>query len=196
MPCTFIRLAGCPLRCTYCDTLQAIPVDSGNWMPIADLLAVVQKKQRPLVLVTGGEPLAQRHCGELLSGLLSLGCDVQLETSGAYLVTDVPNGVRKIIDLKAPGSGEVARNRLENLDLLSAGDELKIVLTDRSDYLWARAMIEEHQLGRGDIPVLLSVVWGKLKPDELCQWMLEDRLPARFQMQMHKVVWGSEAVGV
>jgi len=196
MACTFIRLAGCPLRCTYCDTPQAIPTDSGSWMPIADILSQVRQRNRPLVLVTGGEPLAQRQCPELLSGLLALGCEVQLETSGAYLLGGVPAGVRKIVDLKTPGSGEVERNRLENIPQLCAGDEIKIVLTDRADYEWARDMICQHQLGRNDVPVLLSAAWGELMAVQLCQWMLDDRLPARLQMQLHKVIWGAEATGV
>jgi len=196
MACTFIRLAGCPLRCTYCDTPQAIPTDSGSWMPIADILCAVRARNRPLVLVTGGEPLAQRQCPELLSGLLTLGCEVQLETSGAYLLTDVPVGIRKIVDLKTPGSGEADRNRLENMDCLTAGDEIKIVLTGRSDYEWARDMIHQHQLGQGGVPVLLSAAWGALTAEQLCQWMLDDRLPARLQLQLHKVIWGAEATGV
>ncbi|MDX8406427.1 MAG: radical SAM protein [Mariprofundus sp.] len=196
MACTFIRLAGCPLRCSYCDTPQAIPTDSGEWMQIADLLADVRHRGRPLVLVTGGEPLAQRHCGELLRGLLDLGCHVQLETSGAYALAGLPEGVRKIVDLKTPGSGEVDRNRWENLACLRAGDEIKIVLTGRADYEWARDMIGQHRLGGGDVPVLLSVAWGELTAAKLCQWMLDDHLPARLQVQIHKVIWGAEATGV
>ncbi|EAU55529.1 radical SAM protein [Mariprofundus ferrooxydans] len=196
MACTFIRLAGCPLRCTYCDTPQAIPFDSGEWMQIDDIVTDVQKRNRPLVLVTGGEPLAQRHCSELLSELLALGCEVQLETSGAYPLASLPVGVRRIVDLKTPGSGEAERNRLDNLSCLCAGDEIKMVLTSRADYQWAAAMIEQHRLGQGDVPVLLSAAWGSLKAEELCQWMLDDRLPARLQLQLHKVIWGAEATGV
>ncbi|TLS65996.1 radical SAM protein [Mariprofundus erugo] len=196
MPCTFVRLAGCPLRCTYCDTPQAIPTDSGEWMRIADVVDEVRRRARPLVLVTGGEPLAQRNCAQLLSELLTMGSLVQLETSGAYPLADLPAGVRKIVDLKAPGSGEVLRNRLDLLADLSAGDEIKIVLTDRADYEWARGMIEKYQLGLGDVPVLLSSAWGSLGADQLCQWLLEDRLPARLQLQLHKVIWGEGASGV
>jgi len=196
MPCAFIRLAGCPLRCSYCDTPQAIPTDSGEWMPIRDIIEQIKQMQRPLVLVTGGEPMAQRNCPELLSELLALGCRVQLETSGAYLLTEVPAGVRKIVDLKTPGSGESARNRLDNLPLLTAGDELKIVLTNRADYEWARALIAEHGLGQGDVPVLLSAAWGEIQPAQLCEWILEDLLPVRLQLQLHKVIWGEEATGV
>jgi len=165
-------------------------------MSITDTLSEVKQHQRPLVLVTGGEPLAQRQCPELLSGLLALGCEVQLETSGAYLLNDVPVGVRKIVDLKTPGSGEVERNRLENLPQLCSGDEIKIVLTGRADYEWARDMIHQHQLGQGDVPVLLSSAWGELTAAQLCEWMLDDCLPARLQLQLHKVIWGAEATGV
>jgi len=165
-------------------------------MYIPDVLDEVRRRLRPLVLVTGGEPLAQRHCGALLTGLLALGCDVQLETSGAYPLDHLPFGVRKIMDLKTPGSGEAGRNRLENLACLGTGDEIKIVLTDRADYEWARDMICQHQLGRGDVPVLLSAAWGALKIEDLCAWMLDDRLPTRLQLQLHKVIWGAEATGV
>ncbi len=196
MPCTFIRLAGCPLRCTYCDTLKAIPTDSGSLIAIDDLVQHVSNQNRPLVLVTGGEPLAQRHCIELLTRLSQLDCSVQLETSGAYSVQNVPAGIRRIIDIKTPGSGEVERNHLQNLQYLAAGDEIKFILTGRDDYEWARDFILEHKLGLGDVPVLLSPAWGDVATSALCEWLLEDALPARLQIQMHKVIWGSESEGV
>ncbi|ATX81891.1 7-carboxy-7-deazaguanine synthase [Mariprofundus ferrinatatus] len=196
MPCTFIRLAGCPLRCLYCDTEQAIPTDSGSWMQIDAIVADVQKRGRPLVLVTGGEPLAQRNCIVLLQRLVELGVEVQLETSGAYSVASVPEGVRRIIDIKTPDSGEVERNQLDNLDLLRSGDELKFVICSRSDYEWSRDFIRAHKLGLGEVPPLLSSAWGSVSAEELCAWMLEDHLPARMQLQLHKVIWGAEAKGV
>jgi len=196
MPCTFIRLAGCPLRCSYCDTPKAIPTDSGQWVHIDEIIQQVKQNNRPLVLVTGGEPLAQRHCNELLRRLSELDIFVQLETSGAYSIQSVPTGIRRIIDIKTPGSGEVERNQLQNIPYLVAGDEIKFVLTGRSDYEWARSFIIEHQLGLNDVPVLLSPAWGNLAAAELCEWLLEDNLPARMQMQMHKMIWGSEAEGV
>jgi len=165
-------------------------------MAIDDIIEQVAIKQRPLVLVTGGEPLAQQHCIDLLSRLSKLDCFVQLETSGAYPVQDVPVGVRRIVDIKTPGSGEVERNHLQNLEHLVAGDEIKLVLTGRSDYEWARDMIGKHQLGLNDVPVLLSPAWGDLAAAELCEWILADQLPARLQVQMHKVIWGSKAEGV
>lgn len=195
MPCTFIRLAGCPLRCNYCDTTQAIPTDSGSWMDIDTIIEDVRLRSRPLVLVTGGEPLAQRNCGELLSRLLELGIEVQLETSGAYSVAAVPAGVHRIVDVKTPDSGEADRNQLENMKILGAGDEIKFVICSRGDYEWSRDFIHQHQLGEGAV-VLLSAAWNEISSRDLCAWMLEDALPARLQLQLHKVIWGAEASGV
>lgn len=161
-----------------------------------DIIQKIAAQQRPLVLVTGGEPLAQRHCIELLKRLSELDCFVQLETSGAYSIQAVPAGVRRIVDIKTPGSGEAERNHLQNLAHLTTGDEIKLVLTGRSDYEWARDMIAKHRLGLDDVPVLLSPAWGDLATAELCQWILEDELPVRLQVQMHKVIWGSKAEGV
>ncbi len=196
MPCTLIRLAGCPLRCSYCDTPRAIPTDSGHRMSVDAIVQRAADAGRPLVLVTGGEPLAQRHTTELLTALLKLGCHVQLETAGAYAVNDVPPGVRRIIDIKTPGSGEVERNCIDNLGCLRAGDEIKFVLTGRSDYEWARHFIRQFQPGHGEIPLLFSPAWSEVAPAELCAWILADNLPVRMQMQMHKTIWGAEAEGV
>ncbi len=165
-------------------------------MDIDKIIRQVAEKQRPLVLVTGGEPLAQRHCIELLKRLSELDCIIQLETSGAYSVQNIPADIRRIVDIKTPGSGEVERNHLANLAYLKAGDEIKIVLTNRHDYEWARDFIIEHKLGLADVPVLLSPAWGDITAAELCQWLLQDQLPARMQMQMHKVIWGAKAEGV
>ncbi len=195
-PCTFIRLAGCPLRCSYCDTPKAIPVDSGESMSIAAIVERVEQAGRPLVLVTGGEPMAQRHLNELLTALMDTGVIVQLETAGAYVIDSVPAGVHRIVDIKTPGSGEADRNRLENLQLLSPGDELKFVLTSRSDYEWSRDFIRQYRLGQGAVPLLFSPCWGMISAEHLCSWVLEDHLPVRLQMQMHKVIWGAEADGV
>jgi len=165
-------------------------------MDIDNIIRQIAEKQRPLVLVTGGEPLAQRHCIKLLKRLSELDCIIQLETSGAYSVQNIPADIRRIVDIKTPGSGEVERNHLANLAYLKAGDEIKIVLTDRHDYEWARDFIIEHKLGLADVPVLLSPAWGDITAAELCQWLLQDQLPARMQMQMHKVIWGPKAEGV
>jgi len=184
------------LRCAYCDTPHAIPTDSGQWMAVEDIIVQVAAANRPLVLVTGGEPLAQRYCIELLKGLSGLNCMVQLETAGAYSVERVPAGIRRIVDIKTPGSAEVERNCMQNLDLLTSGDEIKFVLTGRSDYAWARDFIQKHHLGTGDVPVLFSPAWGDVAASDLCAWVLQDHLPVRVQVQMHKTIWGPEAEGV
>jgi len=196
MPCTLVRLAGCPLRCHYCDTPQAIPTDSGQSMSIDDVVEKIAVANRPLVLVTGGEPLAQRHCITLLQRLSERDCIVQLETAGAYPVDAVPDAVRRIIDIKTPGSGEVDRNCLKNLAGLKAGDEIKFVLAEAADYAWARDFIRQYGLGLGDVPVLLSPAWGQVEASDVCAWVLADRLPVRVQVQLHKTIWGAEAEGV
>ncbi len=196
MPCTLLRLAGCPLRCSYCDTPKALPFDSGEWMEIEAIAAEVERRARPLALVTGGEPLAQRACPRLLERLAGSGRIVQLETSGAYDIGAVPAGVRRILDIKTPGSGEAERNRPENLPLLREGDEIKFVLTSREDYEWTRDFIRQHALDDAPAPLLLSPAWGMLEARDLSAWMLEDRLPARLQLQWHKIIWGGDADGV
>jgi len=196
MRCTFVRLAGCPLNCTYCDTPQAIPRDSGDWMPIKTILDQVKQFANPLTLVTGGEPLAQRDCMNLLEQLTKLDSIVQLETSGALSIARVPAAVRRIVDIKTPDSGECNRNLLQNLALLKSGDELKFVICSRSDYEWSRQFVQQHSLGLNDIPVLFSAAWSHLQSRDLCQWILDDHLPVRMQVQLHKVIWGAEATGV
>jgi len=195
MPCTFVRLAGCPLRCTYCDTLAAIPFDSGKSMAMDDVVAQVKAWANPLVLVTGGEPLAQKTCIALLQKLLGTGAIVQLETSGALDISTVPIAVRKVIDIKTPGSGEEKRNRWENLQYLHAHDEIKFVLTNQADYIWAKRVIDER-LQDTSATILLSPCWGSLNPEDLCAWILCDKLAVRMQIQMHKVIWGAEKTGV
>ncbi len=196
MPCTLVRLAGCPLRCGYCDTPQALSFDSGEWMEIEAIVAEVERRARPLALITGGEPLAQRGCIALLERLCAGPRLVQLETSGAYDISRAPARVRRILDIKTPGSGETARNRLENLPLLREGDEIKFVLTGREDYEWARDFIRRHALGDSPAALLLSPAWGMLDAQRLSEWLLADRLPARLQLQWHKIIWGGDANGV
>jgi len=195
MPCTFIRLAGCPLRCVYCDTLQAIPFDSGKSMTIDDVLAQVKVWANPLVLVTGGEPLAQKNCLILLQELVASNVIVQLETSGALDISAVPTAVRKVLDIKTPGSGEEKRNRWGNLQYLQAHDEIKFVLKDRLDYDWCQRVIKEY-LQDTPATILLSPCWGELDAEDLCAWILQDKLDVRMQLQMHKVIWGAERTGV
>lgn len=195
MPCTFIRLAGCPLRCSYCDTLHAIPFDSGKAMSISDIVAHVKALSNPLVLVTGGEPLAQKNCIDLLQKLCDVIPVVQLETSGALDTTSVPKAVRKIIDVKTPASGEVKRNRWSNFSHLEPHDEIKFVLSNREDYEWARDIVQKtfHDVS---VTLLFSPCWEALSPADLCAWILEDHLPVRLQVQMHKVIWGADKTGV
>lgn len=186
-PTVFVRLTGCPLRCTWCDTEYAF--HGGEWRDIDDILADVARHGAHHVCVTGGEPLAQKRCLLLLERLCDAGYEVSLETSGALDVSAVDPRVRKVMDLKAPGSGESARNLWSNLAHLSSRDQLKVVIADRADYDWACARMAEHALMQR-CPVLFSPVAGKLPPRELAEWILADRLPVRFQLQLHKLLWG------
>lgn len=186
----FVRLTGCPLRCVWCDTEYAF--HGGQWRSIADVLTEVATHATRHVCVTGGEPLAQKRCISLLSQLCDAGYEVSLETSGALDVADVDPRVRKVVDLKAPGSGESARNLWSNLAHLTPHDQVKIVLADRVDYDWACARVSEHALAE-HCQVLLSPVYGRLAPRELAEWILADHLPVRMQWQMHKLLWGEAA---
>ena len=186
LPTVFVRLTGCPLRCTWCDTAYAFT--GGSSRALDDILAEVARHGLRHVCVTGGEPLAQKGSLALLSALCDAGHDVSLETSGALDIADVDARVARIMDLKAPGSGEVDKNRYENIALLRANDEVKIVLADAADYDWARAQIATHALDQR-CSVLLSPVAGELDPAELAEWVVRDRLPVRFQLQLHKILW-------
>ncbi len=165
-------------------------------MVVDDIVQEVISRKRPLVLITGGEPLVQRNCLDLLQALNLLDCEVQLETSGAFSIASVPAGVRRIVDVKTPDSGEAERNKLENIPLLCAGDELKFVLCSRQDYEWSCRFITEHQLVRQNCNILFSPAWGLLSAVDLSQWVLQDKLPVRLQIQLHKVIWGAEVTGV
>jgi 7-carboxy-7-deazaguanine synthase len=187
LPTVFVRLTGCPLRCGYCDTAYAF--HGGEMFALDDVLVRVRAFGVPRVTVTGGEPLAQKGCLDLLRSLCDAGHDVSLETSGALDVSEVDPRVSKILDLKTPGSGESARNLWSNLDHLLPHDEIKFVLCDRADYEWARAVIAERALPRR-CPVLLSPAHGQVEPRTLAEWILEDRLPVRLQIQLHKLLWG------
>lgn len=184
----FVRLTGCPLRCVWCDTEHAF--SGGETMSIDAILAAVDAFAVRRVCVTGGEPLAQAGCLPLLTALCDAGCDVSLETSGALAIGAVDARVSRIVDLKAPGSGEEARNHWPNIELLTAHDELKFVLADRADYDWACAQIREHRLEQC-CPLLMSPVAGSLDPATLAGWMIADRVPARYQLQLHKQLWGN-----
>jgi len=194
LPCTFVRLSRCNLRCRWCDTPQAF--EGGTQMTRAEVLERALSFGTPLIEVTGGEPLLQAGAIPLLRELCDAGRTVLLETSGERDISPVDPRVHRIMDLKAPGSGEHERNRWENIEHLTARDEVKIVLADRADYEWARATIEEHRLPSRVREVLLSPVWGELDPKDLVEWVLRDDLPVRVQLQMHKVIWDANTQGV
>ncbi|RMG55187.1 MAG: 7-carboxy-7-deazaguanine synthase QueE [Gammaproteobacteria bacterium] len=186
-PTVFVRLTGCPLRCRWCDTEYAFT--GGSRYSIADILAEVAALETRHVCVTGGEPLAQPACRTLLAALCEAGHEVSLETSGALDIGGLDPRVRVVMDLKAPGSGEAGRNRLDNLALLRPQDELKCVLADRADFDWAVATCQEHDLF-SRCTVSFSPVQGELEPAELADWILSAGIPVRFQIQLHKLLWG------
>ena len=192
--CTFVRLSRCNLRCRWCDTPQAF--EGGTKMSRADVLNQALSYDTPLVELTGGEPLLQAGTIPLLAELCDAGRTVLLETSGERDIASVDPRVHRIVDFKAPGSGECERNRWDNAILLSKKDEVKLVLADRTDYEWARDVIVEHALADRAGTVLLGCVWGELDPKDLVEWALADKLPARIQLQAHKVIWGAETQGV
>ncbi|WP_374277151.1 7-carboxy-7-deazaguanine synthase QueE [Azonexus sp.] len=188
LPTVFVRLTGCPLRCTWCDTTYSFT--GGQPSSVEAVLAEVARYPARQVCVTGGEPLAQKECLALLTALCDAGYDVSLETSGALDIAGVDPRVSRIMDLKAPDSGECARNRWENLDCLTPRDEIKIVVASRADYEWAREQIRARQLDRL-CPVLLSPAQGLVEPRALAEWILEDGLNVRFQLQLHKILWSN-----
>jgi len=188
LPTVFVRLTGCPLRCTWCDTTYAFT--GGETLSLENVLEQVSAFPARQICVTGGEPLAQKGCLDLLTALCDRGYDVSLETSGALDIAGVDTRVSRIVDLKAPGSGEVARNRWDNMPLLNARDEVKIIIASREDYDWACARIAEHDL-MARCTVLMSPAQGQMEPQTLAEWILADGLQVRFQMQLHKLLWGN-----
>ncbi len=186
----FVRLTGCPLRCGYCDSEYAFY--GGERMSLSDILSKVASFGARYVCVTGGEPLNQKHCHDLLAVLCDAGYDVSLETSGAIAVDGVDSRVVKVMDLKTPGSGEVSRNRYENIPQLLPHDQVKFVICSRDDYEWARFKLSEYNLAERVSDVLFSPCHGEVKPKDLAGWILEDQLPVRFQLQLHKLLWGEE----
>jgi 7-carboxy-7-deazaguanine synthase len=194
LPCVFVRTTGCNLRCVWCDS--AYSFYGGAWKSIAEIVKEVWMLDCNLVELTGGEPLLQPAVPLLAAELQRVGKTVLVETSGERPIDVLPPGTIRIMDLKCPDSGESARNRLENIPLLTHDDEVKFVLASRRDYEFARDAIWEHDLGARVKAVLLSVVFGKLQPVQVVDWMLADRLPARFQLQMHKFIWEPNKKGV
>lgn len=187
LPTVFIRLTGCPLRCQYCDTAYAFT--GGEWWTIDDILKKVESFSPKYITVSGGEPLAQPNCIPLLKQLCDLGYSVSLETSGALDVSAVDPRVHKILDLKTPGSKEVDRNLYSNLDHILPHDQIKFVICDRNDYEWAKKMLNDYQLDKR-CEVLFSPSYQQVALQDLANWIIEDHLPVRMQMQMHKYIWG------
>jgi 7-carboxy-7-deazaguanine synthase len=193
LPCTFIRLTYCNLRCTYCDTAYAFY--DGKEMDFNEILSEVNKYGCPLVEVTGGEPLFQKECIGLMDLLCNEGFEVLLETGGSLPINDIDKRVKIIMDLKCPSSGMIKKNLYENIEYLKPIDEVKFVIGTREDYEWTRDIIKQHSLTK-ICHVLFSVVFGMLEPVKLVEWILEDKLDVRFQLQMHKFIWEPTAKGV
>jgi len=193
LPCTLVRTTGCDLRCTWCDSPYAF--HGGSDMSLDEIAAEVARLGAPLVLLTGGEPMLQKELPALAARLLDEGYRVMIETSGAHPLDTLPADVVRIVDVKAPGSGETHRMRWESLDGLGKRDAVKFVVADEADYQWASAVIRERRLAERT-EVLLSPVHGRLAPDALVGWMLRDRLPARLNLQIHKYIWSPDARGV
>jgi 7-carboxy-7-deazaguanine synthase len=186
-PTVFVRLTGCPLRCQYCDTQYAF--HGGEWFTLDHILDRVAEYSARHVCVTGGEPLAQKNCVALLRSLCDAGYRVSLETSGAMDVSEVDPRVIRVVDIKTPASGEERRNRFENLELLRADEQVKFVICDRADFEWSRNLVREKNLHQ-KCTVLFSPSHGQVEPRDLAQWILDERLPVRLQVQLHKYLWG------
>lgn len=189
LPTVFIRLTGCPMRCNYCDTAYAF--NGGENLTIHAILAKVASYKTQYITVTGGEPLAQRECLDLLTTLCDSSYEVSLETGGALTIKDVDPRVKIILDIKTPGSGEVKNYHWPNLNYLKAKDEIKLVITDHEDYLWAKNTIQEKNL-LGNFDILFSPSFEQVKSQDLAEWILKDQLPVRLQLQLHKILWGQK----
>ncbi|MBV9299929.1 MAG: radical SAM protein [Verrucomicrobia bacterium] len=194
LPCVFVRLTFCDLRCTYCDTAYAFY--AGTKMTLLETLERVMAFDCPLVEITGGEPLLQRNVLPLMKELCDRGKTVLIETSGAHDISGIDTRVHRIMDLKTPGSGEAERNRYENIMHLTARDEVKFVIGSREDYLWSKQKIAEFELTTRCGTVLFSPIFDRINPREIVEWLLEDNLRVRFQLQMHKFIWAPETRGV
>ena len=194
LPCVFVRLTGCDSRCSYCDTEYAFY--EGSRRSLDDVFGEVLRFACPLVEITGGEPLLQKSVLSLMAALCDADRTVLIETSGAHDISGIDPRVHRIMDLKTPSSGEIARNLYANIALLNHRDEVKFVIGSRDDYEWSREQIERHQLANRVRAVLLPPVFGRIEPREIVEWMLEDRLSARFQLQIHKFIWEPRARGV
>lgn len=190
LPTVFVRLTGCPLRCSYCDTAYAFT--GGTSMTLQAIVEEVRRYSTRYVTVTGGEPLAQKNCLPLLRALCDAGCLVSLETSGALDISAVDGRVMRVVDIKTPASGEQEKNLWSNLAHLNAHDEIKFVLCNEADYAWAKQILQERAL-TDKCAVLFSPAQGQLSPTDLADWVLRDQLPVRMQLQLHKILWGNVA---
>lgn len=193
-PCVFVRTTACDLRCSYCDTEYAFY--EGKRRPLAEVLAEVLAFDCPMVEITGGEPLLQKNVLPLMAALCDAGKTVLIETSGAHDISGIDPRVHRIMDLKTPGSGECARNLFANIPHLTKRDEVKFVIGSREDYEWSRTQVREHDLASRVGCVLFSPIFGRIEPRQIVEWVLEDKLPVRFQLQMHKFIWEPRARGV
>lgn len=194
LPCIFVRLTGCNLRCVWCDTEYAFY--GGKKMTVDEIVTECRALDCMVVEITGGEPLLQKHCGTLAQALLDRGFTVLCETSGALPIDRLPAEVIKIMDLKCPGSGEEEKNDWSNIDRLSPRDEVKFVIADRADYEWSRDVVRKYDLAARCHQILFSPVFGPIEPKSMVEWILEDKLPVRFQLQLHKFVWPPDQKGV
>lgn len=194
LPCTFVRLARCHLRCVWCDTAYAFY--GGTKMSVGAIVDACRTWPMDLVEITGGEPLVQEACPALARALIDAGCTVLVETSGTLPISTLPPEAIRIMDLKCPDSGECEKNDWSNIEALAPRDEVKFVIASRRDYEWSRDTIREHGLNSRCAAVLLSPVWGSVEPKQLVEWMLADELDARFQLQAHKVIWPPDERGV
>ncbi|MEP6671880.1 MAG: radical SAM protein [Chthoniobacter sp.] len=192
--CVFVRLTFCDLRCTYCDTEYAFY--AGKKRPVAEVVEEVLKFDTPVVEITGGEPLLQKNVLPLMTALCDAGRTVLIETSGAHDISTIDPRVHRIMDLKTPGSGECARNLWSNIPHLNKGDEVKFVIGSREDYEWSREQVRTHDLSIRCGTVLFSPIFGRIEPRQIVEWILEDKLPVRFQLQMHKFIWDPKQKGV
>jgi 7-carboxy-7-deazaguanine synthase len=192
--CVFVRLTFCDLRCTYCDTEYAFY--DGKKRPLAEVIDEVLKFDAPLVEITGGEPLLQKNVLPLMAALCDAGRTVLIETSGAHDISPIDPRVHRIMDLKTPGSGECARNLESNIAHLAKRDEVKFVIGSREDYEWSREQVRTHDLATRVGTVLFSPIFGRIEPRQIVEWILEDKLPVRFQLQMHKFIWDPKQKGV
>lgn len=195
-PCFFIRLSGCPYRCSYCDTLFAQDFSYGKDYSISEVVACAKKSKLPLTEVTGGEPLAQKNSIKLLDALLDAGLEVMLETNGGFDISQVSPRVKRILDCKLPSSGMADKNLYSNYQHLTPHDEVKFVVGSREDYEFAFDIVKKYALADKTSNLLISPVWGSVAFEKIVKWILEDNAPLRFQLQIHKIIWGADKQGV